>query len=304
MITEGLLLRHCQGQRMFRDAALIDVAQDHALHLLREAGLFDLGLVFKGGTALRKFRLGTVGRFSTDLDFAVGEQGLAELVFEHLHEASVDGFTFTVEPIVAARRARLHITSTLGSPRIPARIDVSYELPWMPAEIISPVSLPIHRAYSIPLRPTAVIRVEELLAEKLARYRRDSLARDLYDLAWFSSRKFDETLVRRLAVLKIWRDVNTHGLGKGPFDPEEILRPRSGKEFQEEAIGFLTSPVDIAGWIEAIRKRYAFLRDVDDVERGLLSCNPRDGWTVQTLIAEHGTAALGTAASASRSTGI
>lgn len=32
MITEGLLLRHCQDQRMFRDAALIDIAQDHVLH--------------------------------------------------------------------------------------------------------------------------------------------------------------------------------------------------------------------------------------------------------------------------------
>ena len=96
MITEGLLLRHCQGQRMFRDGALIDVAQDHALHHLHVTGLFDFGLVFKGGTALRKFRLGNEGRFSTDLDFAVEEHGLAEQT-------------------VPARRARLHIESLFGS---------------------------------------------------------------------------------------------------------------------------------------------------------------------------------------------
>lgn len=48
---------------MFRDGALIDVAQDHALHHLHVTGLFDLGLVFKGGTALRKFRLGNEGAF-------------------------------------------------------------------------------------------------------------------------------------------------------------------------------------------------------------------------------------------------
>jgi len=30
---------------MFRDGALIDVAQDHALHHLHVTGLFDLGLV-------------------------------------------------------------------------------------------------------------------------------------------------------------------------------------------------------------------------------------------------------------------
>ncbi|TAM76688.1 hypothetical protein EPN44_05055 [bacterium] len=285
MITEGLLLRHCQGQQIFRDGALIDIAQDHALHLLHEAGLFDLGLVFKGGTALRKFRLGSAGRFSTDLDFAVSEQGLAELVFEHLHGVSIDGFTFRVEPLVAARRARLQIESVLGSPTIPARIDIAYELPWIPAETIDPVVMPIHRAYSISLRATPVITVEELLAEKLARYRRDSLARDLYDLAWFSSRAFDEALVRRLTVLKVWRDINVAGLGRAPFDPENILRPRARKEFREEAIGFLTSPVEIETWTEAVRKRYAFLRDVDEVEKGLLAASQRDSWTVRNMIA-------------------
>lgn len=290
MITEGLLLRHCQGQRMFRDGALIDIAQDHALHVLHEAGLFELGLVFKGGTALRKFRLGAAGRFSTDLDFAVNEQGLAELVFERLHNASIDAFTFTVEPLVAARRARLHIVSALGSPTITARIDVAHELPWLPADVIAPVAMPIHRAYTIPMRATSVIRIEELLAEKLARYRRDSLARDLYDLAWFSSRAFDAALVRRLTILKVWRDINITGLGNAPFDPEEILRPRSRRDFREEAIGFLTSPVDIDGWIESVRRRYVFLRDVDEVEKGLLAANPRDAWTVQTLIAGYGPA--------------
>jgi len=284
VITEGLLLRHCQGQRMFRDGALIDIAQDHALHLLHDAGLFDLGLVFKGGTALRKFRLGTAGRFSTDLDFAVGERGLAELLFERLHDASVDGFTFTVEQLVPARRALLRIESAFGSPAIPARIDITHELPWLPPDLIDPVAMPVHRAYGIPLRPTAVIRLEELLAEKLARYRRDSLARDLYDLAWFSTRAFDEALVRRLAVLKIWRDINVDGLGRGPIDPEDILRPRARSEFQEEAIGFLTSPIAIDEWIAAVRKRYVFLRDVDDVEQVLLAANPRDSRTVQALI--------------------
>jgi len=150
--------------------------------------------------------------------------------------------------------------------------------------------MPIHRAYGIALRATAVIRVEELLAEKLARYRRDSLARDLYDLAWFSTRTFDEALVRRLTVLKIWRDVNVAGLGKGPINPEDVLRPRARSEFQEEAIGFLTSSVDIDRWIELVQKRYAFLRDTDDIEKGLLAANPRDAWTVQTLIAEYSAA--------------
>jgi uncharacterized protein len=287
VITEGLLLRHCQGQRMFRDGALIDVAQDHALHHLHVTGLFDLGLVFKGGTALRKFRLGNEGRFSTDLDFAVAEHGLAELVFEHLDGAIVDGFTFRVEQTVLARRARLHIESPYGSPTIPARIDVTHELPWLPPERRRPVPLPIHRAYDFTLAETPVIAIEELLAEKLARYRRDNLARDLYDLAWFSDRPFDEALVRRLTVLKVWRDINNTGLGRPPFNPDEILRARARADFQEEAIGFLTTPVEIDEWIAAVRRRYTFLRDVDDVEQPLLAANPRDVYTVDTLVAAY-----------------
>jgi predicted nucleotidyltransferase component of viral defense system len=272
---------------MFRDGALIDVAQDHALHHLHVTGLFDLGLVFKGGTALRKFRLGNEGRFSTDLDFAVEEAGLAELVFEHLDGASVYGFTFRVEQNVRARRARLHIDSPFGSPAIQARIDVTHELPWLAAERLRPIPLPIHRAYDVTLHQTPVITTEELLAEKLARYRRDNLARDLYDLAWFSDRPFDEALVRRLTVLKVWRDINNTGLGRAPFNPEEILRPRTRRDFTEEAIGFLTTPVEIDNWIAQVRRRYAFLRDVDAVEKELLAANPRDAYTVDTLIAAY-----------------
>lgn len=272
---------------MFRDGALIDVAQDHALHHLHVTGLFDLGLVFKGGTALRKFRLGTEGRFSTDLDFAVEEHGLAELVFEHLDGVAVDGFTFRIEQTVTARRARLHIESPFGSPTIPARIDVTHELPWLPPERRRPVPLPIHRGYDFTLGETPVIALEELLAEKLARYRRDSLARDLYDLAWFSDRPFNEALVRRLMVLKVWRDINNSGLGRAPFNPDEILRPRARADFQAEAIGFLTGRVEIDGWIAAVRRRYAFLRDVDDVEKPLLAANPRDAYTVGRLMATY-----------------
>ena len=57
-ITEGHLARHYQGRRGGRGPALLDIAQDHALALLHAAGLFQRGLVFKGGTSLRKFRAG------------------------------------------------------------------------------------------------------------------------------------------------------------------------------------------------------------------------------------------------------
>ncbi len=59
MITEGHLSRHYQGRKGGRTPALIDIAQDHALALISQAGVFELGAVLKGGTALRKYRAGT-----------------------------------------------------------------------------------------------------------------------------------------------------------------------------------------------------------------------------------------------------
>ena len=51
-----------------RSAAVLDVAFDYLLHHLRKEEVFDLcGMHFKGGTALRKFRIGHLGRFSYDL---------------------------------------------------------------------------------------------------------------------------------------------------------------------------------------------------------------------------------------------
>jgi predicted nucleotidyltransferase component of viral defense system len=98
-ITEGHPVRHYQGVKGGRDAALLDIAQDHTLHLLHEAGLFKSGLVFKGGTALRKFRAGNSGRFSTDLDFAAPDEDLALAVLQVLDGAEVDGFAFAIESL-------------------------------------------------------------------------------------------------------------------------------------------------------------------------------------------------------------
>jgi uncharacterized protein len=89
-ITEGHLARHYQGVRGGRDAALLDIAQDHALHQLHNTGLFAPGLVFKGGAALRKFRAGNAGRFSTDLDFAAPDEEVALAALQVVRRRRVD----------------------------------------------------------------------------------------------------------------------------------------------------------------------------------------------------------------------
>ncbi len=113
-LTVGLVTRHFQNRASGWDPAMLDIAQDHALCHLHEQGLFDLGLVFKGGTALRKCRAGATGRFSTGLDFAAAEPGLAELVLTTLDGHSCHGFAFSLtRPDVAAGRADLDVAAPL-----------------------------------------------------------------------------------------------------------------------------------------------------------------------------------------------
>lgn len=289
MITEGHLGRHYQGRKGGRSPALIDIAQDHALALISEAGVFDLGAVFKGGTALRKYRAGNAGRFSTDLDFAGTDQPVAELLLEALDGQILAGFTFRVEPLNQHRRSLLHIETPFGAPEIPARIDCSPRTPWLPPERLTPVPLPIHDRYDVVIPEIPVMRVEEVLAEKLARYRRASLARDLYDLAWFArGGPLDEVLIRRLTVLKVWFDVVDDALGSRPFDPDDILNERDATSFREEDIGYLTTPVDIEGWESIIRQRFAFISALDADELAVAACNPGDRWKVDGLVAALG----------------
>jgi predicted nucleotidyltransferase component of viral defense system len=147
------------------------------------------------------------------------------------------------------------------------------------------VALPIHTQYDIAVPALPVIRVEEALAEKLARYRRVSLARDLYDLQWFATQgSLDAALVRRLWVLKVYRDVVDDGRGTKPLDPQQILRPRTGRDFTTEDIGYLTQPVRFDDWIQTVRTRYAFLADLTVEEARWCECNPRDSYEVTAAL--------------------
>lgn len=279
-ITEGYLSRHYQGRSGGRDPALLDIAQDHILVLLHREGVFDLDVVLKGGTALRKFRAGNAGRFSTDLDFACGDDTTAALVLETIDGAEIDGLSFRVEGREGDRRAGLRVTTPFGSPSLPAKIDLSTRGLWLSPDVIEMVPLPIHNRYDIDLPKIPVMRLEEVMGEKLSRYRRTSLARDLYDLAWCADQPFDEPLVRRLWVMKSFFDIVDEHLGAGPIDPSDVISERDASVFAAEQIGYLTRPVDIAGWESTVRSRYRFLTDLDDDEQRWAGASPADRWDV------------------------
>ena len=122
-LTQALVLRHAAGRRNAYDAALLDVAQDFLLDQIANEGLFDDdALVFKGGTSLRKHRLGNLGRFSTDLDFAAPDSDWVLAVCEVIDGTRAGGFTFRLsDPSDDARHWSLTVHhDELGAPAIGA----------------------------------------------------------------------------------------------------------------------------------------------------------------------------------------
>jgi len=155
----------------------------------------------------------------------------------------------------------------------------------LPSEPLAFIQLPIHKAYGFGLPILPVVAEAEACAEKLARYRRVALARDLYDLNHFASRTIDEPLVRRLWVLKVWGDVVDDRRGTRPLRTEDVLDPRSERDFQPDSIGVLTRPVDVAAWEARVRTRFAFLTDLDTDEQRWAACDERHRREVENALA-------------------
>ncbi len=154
----------------------------------------------------------------------------------------------------------------------------------LPPEHLGFVELSVHRVNEIGLPELPVIAEAGACAEKLARYRRAALGRDVYDLAQFAARAMDEALVRRLWDLKVWGDVVDDGRGDKPADPADILEPRSESDFAPDSIGKLTQPVDLEGWERVVRERFEFLAALDDDERRWAACAPRHRHEIETTI--------------------
>ena len=151
--------------------------------------------------------------------------------------------------------------------------------------------MPVHAQYGLALPEIATVRLEENIAEKIARLNRTTTARDMYDLRWIMSNaavasSIDKALVRRLAVLKIWVDSNgmhageTHwrpALRRSAFDAERWLRERGEDEFDPEDIGVLAVPrLTATEMSDAVRASFAFLADLDDDEAVIARSDERD----------------------------
>lgn len=294
-LTEGHLARHTPtgSGAPGREAAIIDIAQDFLLSYLEDCGKME-HVSIKGGTAIRKLYAGKEGRFSLDLDFSIDDPyaDSEEKAFEFVSE--IDGlklgpFSYSV----SERRNKWYIG--LSSPFndgdiFRTKLDFA-SYPWLEPVTRSIVALPIHKQYGFELPRIHTIRLEENMAEKIARLNRTSTARDMYDLNWLLetspiSTMIDKNLLKRLVVLKIW--IDSYGMhyqnifwhpahSPSVFDPERWLYGRNPKDVDAEDIGTLAVPAPTAeDLIKRLAANYVFLSDLDDVEQTIAKSNQKD----------------------------
>jgi hypothetical protein len=221
-----------------------------------------------------------------------------DLIAESCDGLELGGIRFGIEE----RRGKLHLSYAsdlvAGTGALSSKLDVGPP-PWLAPEDRAWVPLPIHDRYGGPLPLLPVVRIEETVAEKIARLTRRTYARDAYDLVWIARQpglSLDQSLVRRLAVLQCWVDL--HGLtaaqhawspahGPRALDVERWLRPRAASEFDDEQIGLLTTPPPNLDELGAdVPRYYGWLGDLDEVERAIAAGAPGDRALVLRLLGE------------------
>jgi predicted nucleotidyltransferase component of viral defense system len=270
------MLTRPQVQRFATESGLRDImiaereiVLTYLLQLLSERGLF-AKLAFKGGTCLRKMIAGSQGRFSTDLDFTGTEEqdhedvildmmeafekpfnGITFVVPDNSYYESEDGISWGVNPTY---------THEWNQGESEIKVQVSRrETPTLPIELLAQCDQSYFR--HLPFKPVAIncLALPEILAEKIRACYQRNKARDMYDLSMFATKPLNQSLLRRLVVLKLWQV-------RDSFDPEKLFAKFSdAKAFDWDDLGDLArhgERPDAARIIAACKKGYAFLAEL------------------------------------------
>jgi predicted nucleotidyltransferase component of viral defense system len=281
------------AHRINREIALLDVAQEYVLEYLRREGAFDGLILFKGGTALRKFVFGATGRFSVDLDFGMqhDDDTGADFILGLLDGASIGGVSIRLERRRGSA-ANLRLETALGPVTEPAAVSIRQKAPWLPPQLFEPLPF---QFLDLGLQPDfarirlPVLDVREIAAEKIAAFWRRRMARDLYDLNHLGrvmQSTFDGRLVCTLAALKIYFDVVEERSGSRPLgNPAEIFGlALSDVVGQHDLSRFGAGTIDIGALLTGCRTRYGGMTSMDaDLEQLLTTCSSRDQFHVCEL---------------------
>jgi predicted nucleotidyltransferase component of viral defense system len=278
------MLTQAQVQRYSTESGLRDmmiaekeVVLTFLLQLLSERGMLDR-LAFKGGTCLRKMFIGSQGRFSTDLDFTgIEEHDHEEIILDMMqafeqpfhgiqfsipddsYYETQEGLSWGVNPTYS------HDWNASGVSEVKLQIS-RRETPTLPTEQRSQIEQSYFKL--LPFAPVDIIclGLPEIIAEKIRACYQRNKARDIYDLGVFATRPLDQTLVRRLVVLKLWQARDT-------FVPARLLEKfQDGRDFDWDDLGQLINRavvVDRARVTADCLRGFGFLADLTPDERAL-----------------------------------
>lgn len=297
MITERTVNRLANAYRGGGASALayLEHVQEYFLKWMDEEDLFAdaMGAAFKGGTAIRKFHLGHDGRFSTDLDFAIKDKAVAVRVLTALSKGfEYGGVRFKLEGEPYEEGGENHARWSASVPDVPAlgstivaKLDFSMHGVWLPYEHKERAAIQTIDAQTLgfELVGPPLVDLRENLSEKLARFRRLPLARDVYDLNHLvPTVRGDLPLIRRLLFLKVWADVNDQARGARPFQGgDEYCKVTAQQLGGKDDIGALAKPV--ADW----QRELQLLCDIygravgtpsGDWEKKAAACDVKDRW--------------------------
>ncbi len=280
----------------FRDAAYVELAQEHLIHWMSAEDLINGDqVVFKGGSALRRFVFGSRGRFSVDLDFTISDRYYGEHILTALQRGlEHEGVRFSVvgevdmEALKASWHAEVPSQPSLGRTSFPSRLDFSTRATMLPPEARPRAQIFGMEGRYLDFEPVLIpaMALVENTAEKLARFRRSILARDAYDLSLLAEYVRGQLpLLREVLLYKVYFDVvvDRRG-GTAPFHLGSEYRDRAVREVIDAAdLASLTRErPDFARMLRVISETFGGMPAASgEFEGKLAQCSPGDRYLVE-----------------------
>ena len=240
----------------------------------------------RAGTAIRKFVLGHEGRFSTDLDFAVADSIYADHILERLGQQTThEGVTFVLDKYdAAARKGTWHAETAEHGSSLPASLDFSPRPLLLPATHPERARIPGIERRFLGFEPVSppVADLLETVAEKLSRFRRTMLGRDVYDLATVARRVDDRLgLLREILCFKAYFDRVEEGRDTLPVPftgGDEFVGRDPGLVIGAADLGLLARDrTDVTALLETIAAIYGRMGEpAGDMETRLAACRYGD----------------------------
>jgi predicted nucleotidyltransferase component of viral defense system len=283
MITEAFFRRHAHAQGGNRELAMIDVAQEYILEHLRREGVFAEAIVFKGGTALRKFFFGQDGRLSLDLDLGhrTGEDW-TDIVLDVLDGAELFDVSIRVERRKGPH-ARLRVDTPLGQVTEPIIASIRRPRAWLPIQEVRPQPFEfLDRGLEPEFEraPLPILDPREMAAEKVAAFSRRHHARDLYDLDQMLGRQRwlpSFTHILDLAGLKIYFDVVDEAQGTAVARLSQLFDVGDDEILGREDLGRLRAGApDLEEMLRRCRDSLARRNLDEEIEELARTCHRAD----------------------------